>query len=407
MNQEAGQRHLGRRLRVAVVSSFYPNAVTPFRTVFIRNLVQAMRREVEIDVISPVPYAPPWPAKPQWQRFRGIPAHEDSAGLAVSHPRYGVVPGIAAISGLSYAAAIAGPLRQLARLQGVDVIHAHCAYPDAVGVALVARAMGIPYVVTAHGSDLNVYARHAWLRPQIRWGLARANAVIAVSTALEQAARRLVAADDRPLVRIPCSGYDPGVFHPGSQAEARDSLGVPQQARIVLFVGNLVPVKGVPTLLQAWQALRNRGVLGADDQLVLVGDGASRQALELSARQPGPGSSIRFLGQLPQDRIAGWMRAASVLCLPSLNEGMPNVIVEALASGLPVVASRVGGIPELLSDGHNGYLTPAGDVAKLSEALALALGHPWQPQQVAAGVQDLTWSALADRNIALLRAVTG
>ncbi len=383
-------------LPIVVVTSFFPNRSFPHRTVFVRNLVNAMRSHASVEVIAPMPFAPPWTMVDRWRKLRAVPMREHIAGLIVLHPRYVAISGLDALSGITYARSIVGLLRTRLREQGPFLVHAHCAYPDGVGVANVAKALGLPYVITAHGSDINVYAGKPFLRPQIRRAFAGARGVIAVSAELEQ---KILAIDaGMPLARIPCAGFDPAVFAQRDKAFCRQALGIKPEVRLVTFVGNLVAVKGVEVLLGAWASLQRENT-----ELVIIGDGPERGRL---MAQAGGLPGIRFAGVLPQDDVATWLGASDLLVLPSLNEGMPNVIVESLASGVPVVASRVGGIPELVVDGVNGYLAEPGDVASLGNALNTALSRAWDGIALRKSTAHLTWGALAAENLAFLARVS-
>lgn len=386
--------------RIALVTTFFPNRVFPHRTVFLKNLTGAFRRHVPVDVVAPVPYAPPVIGIARWRKLRAIPATESIEDMAVCHPRYGVLPKLDALSGMTYFLGVMGVLKRLRAQHGRFLVHAHCAYPDGVGAALAARALDLPYVITAHGSDLNVYAKQRLLRPQIRWAFGGARGVIAVSRELEAKAAAL--AGQVPVERIPCAGFNPEIFFPRPRQDARSALkpAIASAARVVIFVGNLVPVKAVDALLSAWATLRARGALNDTDRLIIIGDGPERVRLAAMAVD-----GTHFAGALPQPEVARWIAAADVLCLPSRHEGMPNVVVEALASGIPVVASRVGGIPELVTDGVNGRLATAGNAMELSDALYAVLTGPWDPATIRSSVSHLTWDALAVRNLDFLARV--
>jgi teichuronic acid biosynthesis glycosyltransferase TuaC len=273
-------------------------------------------------------------------------------------------------------------------------VHVHCAYPDAVGVEKAARKLGIPFVVTAHGSDINVYSKHSSLTGKIRSALEQASAVVAVSENLSAQIRRLVPGIDGRLSCIPCCGVNPETFHVG--ATAKPASG----PRTVLFVGNLVPIKGVDTLLEAWRRLFAQGVVREGDRLMLVGAGPLRAQLEHSAADLK--GSVGFLGPRPQSEIAALMREATVLCLSSRNEGMPNVVVEALASGLPVAATAVGGVPELVRPGVNGELAAGAEAAELAGALVRVFEKKWDADQIASSVSGYNWDNLAARNLDVL-----
>ncbi|WP_374593246.1 glycosyltransferase [Aquabacterium sp.] len=389
-------------LRIVTVTTFFPNSADPHRTVFVANLVRAMRERCTVTVVAPVPLAPPFG---RWRLQAGIPRVESVAGIEVLHPRFVVVPKLGWLSGLTFALGVVTHLARLKRELGVFVVHGHCAYPDGVGVALVARLLGLPFVVTTHGSDINVYAERPMLRWQIRWALRRADGVVAVSRALLGKVQRLLAPATPRVVLAPCAGFDPALFVPRPRAPARGELGLAPDARVVLFVGHLIAIKGVDVLIDAWVRLLAKPGVGQDCLLVLIGHGDNRKALESRATRVGLSERVRFVGAVAQAEVSRWMAAADLLCLPSRNEGTPNVVVEALASGLPVVASRVGGIPELVVDGKNGLLVPPEDPSALAEALANALSREWVRDKVCASVAHLTWTAIAAKNIELMQQV--
>jgi glycosyltransferase involved in cell wall biosynthesis len=383
------------RLPVVILTTFYPNPREPHRTPFLRNLVHALEASCEISVVAPVARRPP-----PWRDAQPVPAHEIHDGVALAHPRYLAVPGLHWLSGLTYYLGVRRALRELRERRGFFVLHAHCGYPDAVGAALAARAAGVPLVVTVHGSDINVEAGRRLLRPQIRWALRTAARVVAVSRALQDRVSALTGAAPGRLACIPCAGFSPEIFRPLPPAERaglRERLGFGPGERLAVFVGHLFPVKAVDVLLRAW-ALRTRSPGASPARLVLIGEGGERARLERLAREEGIEAHVTFAGPLPQPVVAGWIAASDLLCLSSHSEGSPNVVVEALASGVPVVATRVGGVPDLVADGVNGLLVPPADPPALARAIDAALARAWEPAAIAASVQHLTWSALAARN---------
>jgi len=326
--------------------------------------------------------------------------------IEVLHPRFLALPKLSWFSGFGYCVGVFRLLRQFKRKNEFCMVHAHFAYPDGVGVALAARALRLPYVITVHGSDINVYATQRPLCWQIRWALTGAEGVIAVSRDLETKVGRLTQGAVNRLKYIPCAGFDPAVFFPRSPMKYRAGLVESRDARIVVFVGQLVPIKGVDLLVEAWDRLCRRGGIGDADRLVIIGDGKCRADLEHRVNAAGISARVRFLGAIPQDEVSRWLAAASLLCLPSHNEGTPNVVVEALASGIPVVATRVGGVPEIVLDGVNGLLLPPGDSGALADCVAAALSRSWDRAKITDSVKHLTWQALAAENCEFLRSLT-
>lgn len=393
------------RLHVVVLTTFFPSPRDPLRTPFLRNLVDALAADCDIDLVIPVPRRPQIGV---WRDTAPVPAVETWAGRTLIHPRYLAVPGLHWLSGLSYFVGVWRTLRALKKRHGRFVLHAHCAYPDVVGAAIAARWLGLPLVATTHGSDINLSARERLLRPQIRAALRSAQRVIAVSAPLASAVTALTGLPPPRIECIPCAGYSPEVFHPRTpavRAALRHELGVDANVRLVLFVGHLVPVKALDVLLRAWALLLRSRPEAAPARLVLIGEGAERDALMRLAEQEGVTAQATFLGARPQAVVADWIAAADLLCLPSHAEGSPNVVVEALASGIPVVASRVGGIPDLVDDGVNGVLVPPGEPGALAAALAAALGRDWDARQISSSIAHLTWPALGRRNCDVLEGV--
>ena len=390
-------------LRIIAVTTFFPNSAEPHRTVYVRNLVHALRALCSVTMVAPIRYAPPLRSVPGWYVLRSVPVSEVVEGIPVLHPRFPVLPGLHWLSGVGYFFGIIRLLRKLTREQRPSLIHAHCAYPDGVGVALAARLLGLPYAITAHGSDINVYSEQTMLRRQMRWALCGASGVVAVSAGLCDKIEQLTGGLARVRM-IPCAGFDPKLFRPNAAKASRSVLGIPTAGRLVVYVGQLVPIKGVTHLIAAWLELLRNSLVEEGDRLVIIGAGRERAALERQAAQAG--ACVQFVGEIPQIEVSTWLAAANLLCLASLNEGTPNVVIEALASGVPVVATRVGGVPDLIEEGVNGMLVPKADPSALAKAIATALAHGWDKETIQRSVAQMTWEALALRNVQFLESIT-
>lgn len=394
-------------MRIAVVSTYYPNAADPLRAVFIRNLTLAISKRASVHVISPIPYAPPLSGRADWSALRSVPRVDRRDDLEVSHPRFVVVPKCEALSGATYALSVLPVLRRLHRQHRLDVIHAHCAYPDGVGVSLAAEALNVPFVVTAHGSDVNVYGARRFIRPQLCRALRRASAAIAVSGEIHRKVASMVPSRASCIAQVPCAAVDPGVFMPRDRTWARQALGISDQGRLALSVGQLVPVKNPALLLEAWRRLLQQKHVGGPDRLCFIGEGPLRTELERAATASEFAGTVQFLGGRAQSEVALWFNAANVACLTSRSEGTPNVVIEALASGTPVAATAVGGVPDLIVPGVGGELVPAGDVEAYSAAMHRILTRNWDFEQVAVTVRGYTWETLAARNLTVLETAMG
>jgi glycosyltransferase involved in cell wall biosynthesis len=228
--------------------------------------------------------------------------------------------------------------------------------------------------------------------------LTRADRVVAVSRDL---ARRVVELGADPArVHVIYNGVDAEVFRPGDRAEARRRLGLDPHRTALLYVGNLIPVKGVDLLIEACIALAARGL---DFDLHMVGKGALRPAMEARVRQAGLGVRVRFHGVVPHDRLPDWFRAASAFVLPSRSEGVPNVLLEAAACGTPFVATAVGGVPEIAHLGAS-RLAPPEDPSALVDAIGELLASG--PRPAGAGV-GRTHAVAARELVAVFEAALG
>ncbi len=280
----------------------------------------------------------------------------------------------------------------------VDVVLGAWAYPDGFASVVIADMLGVPSVIKLHGSDINVVARMPGPRRHFAWALPRASRIVAVSRPLAERAVELGAAPDR--VDVVPNGIDREAFRPRDRSQARRALGLSNEARIILYVGHLSREKGAHDLLRAFQTL---GARLPSAELVMVGDGAGTRACRALAETLGV--TVRFVGAQPHETIPLWLAACDVLALPSWNEGMPNVVVEALASGRPVVATAVGGIPDVVK-GVLGTLVAAHDVNALGNALVRTLTAAHDPHAISAALDRPDWATSASLlHVSLLRAL--
>jgi glycosyltransferase involved in cell wall biosynthesis len=284
-----------------------------------------------------------------------------------------------------------------ARMKGSrpDAILAYRAYPEGYAAVLTGRKLNVPAVISVRGSDLKALPAAGAIRRKTETAMREAAAVLAVSQDLARSALALGARPER--VHLVRNGVDHQVFRPEEKAAARAALSVPGDARLVLFVGNLLPVKGVPLLIDAIAALRRKGA--GNLQLAIIGDGNLEPQLREQAESAGMTEAIHFLGQRRPVEVAQWMNAADLLCLPSESEGLPNVVLEAFSCGCPVVGTVVGGTPELVAPGC-GLLVPPRDRAALAQAIAEALATSWDAAFIANQPID-SWEQVAARTLAI------
>jgi glycosyltransferase involved in cell wall biosynthesis len=388
-------------MNVLTFTSLFPNNVWPHHGVFVKERVVHIARleGCNVKVVAPVPYYPPVNLGRR-SRFTQVAPTEDIEGLEVHHPRYVMVPKVTMTSyGVTMFLSVLRTVRRVQRRFDFDVIDAHFVYPDGMAAVLLGRLLGKPVVVSARGSDINAYAERPLIRRLLRYTLHRADGVVAVSRAL---ARRIVALGIPDAdVRVVPNGVDHQKFYPVDREDARRRLGLPD-SRIVLSVGGLVELKGFDLLIRALKLLHDRRQ--RDVSLVIAGDGPQRQALETMARQAGLGARVRFLGAVPHEQLYLCYGAADVFCLASSREGWPNVVLEALACGIPVVVSSVGGIPEIVRDERVGWLCRR-DPHEMAAAIERALSARWNTDAIVAHARAHSWEGAARAMVQLFRSV--
>jgi len=370
-------------MRLLIVTSQFPIAGEPTRGRPIVQTVQQLSRLATVKVISPIAVYPRW-AQPTSYMVHA-PGAVDGLDGDVEYVPYAALPGLTRpLNGWLCGRAIR---KSLTRFKP-DVVLAYWLYPDAYGAMLAARHSGLPLVAGARGSDIRVRdAISRWLTRQV---VRRANRLLMVSADLGRLAVQEYGADATRVSVIP-NGCDSATFRLGDRAAARDNLGVSQDAEVVLYVGRLVAEKGLRELLEALQLLVTQRPRW---QLVIIGNGPMQD--ELRTLTAG-NRNVRLTGVLPPDAVAQWMVAANLVTLPSYSEGHPNVLVEALACGRPVVATTVGGIPEVV-DAACGVLIPPRDVAALAAGLTQVLDRDWDEAALSRRFSR-GWSSVAQETL--------
>ena len=330
------------------------------------------------------------------------PRAEREGDVRIFRPRHLHIPGLwrlldpfAVVVGLLVAAVRSGP---------PDLIHGHWLHPHGFAAAVVGRILRCPVILSAYGSDVARLASGAdagyyqrMMLAAVQW----ADRVICVSRATAEALAAMGAQRERLLV-IP-TGVDLDRFSPRDRGVCRAELArvlgrsVSQDTPLLLFAGNLVPVKQVDRLLRAMAEL------APDVRLAIVGEGSESDRLRAVAGELGLGDRVLFAGWRPREEIPTWLAAADLIVLPSASEGMPLIILEALASGTPVVASRVGGVPECVEDGVTGILVDPATAEGLAAGLTDALSRSWDRSALAAAAQAFGWDAVVNRIESLYR----
>lgn len=377
--------------RLIVFSSLFPSSAQPTAGLFIRERMFRVGRKLPLVVVSPRPW---FPGQGLIRRFRPHyrpmpPKLEIQDGFEVHFPRFLAIPGLfRGLDSLSMAWASHRLVRRL-KARGHNLIDAHFAYPDGHAAIKLGRWLGLPVTVTLRGTEMP-QSRTPALVPRLREVFRDADRVITVSDSL----RRLALSLGLPEARgqVVGNGVDADKFTPAPRQEARSRYRLPETARVLITVGGLVERKGfhrviacLPELLKAHPELHYLVVGGP------CPEGDMSQALRTQARALGVEERVHFLGPIAPADLKWPLSAADVFVLSTRNEGWANVILEAMACGLPVVASDVGGNAEVVCRPELGEIVPFDDHAALAGALERALAAKWNHREIRAYAEDNSW----------------
>ncbi|HWR25746.1 MAG TPA: glycosyltransferase [Methanosarcina sp.] len=389
-------------MKVLEVCQEFPNRYYPQLGTFIKQSIDSIVNEnIDITVISPKPFVLPFSMFP-YHNFSKLPQIEHTEKYDLHYPRYVyAVPKkyLYPLTGISYSHFVSAYAIKNIK-PNPNLIHAHFSYPDGYGMIKLAKKWKIPLVISALGTiERKVAYEGSRTSKQIIEALNFADKILSVSEDLKLHITNLGISEDK--VSVVPNGVDVEKFKPFGKTHARNLLNLPQNKNIVLFVGALRKIKGVDYLIEA-----AKDFVDKNTRLFLVGrDDGLRKNLEKRAEELNISDFIKFTGPVNHENIPLWISASDILVLPSLSEGRPNVVLEAFACQIPVVATDVGGIPELMVDGETGYLVPAKNPSELSEKINKLLEDEHKRKKMGEfGRQSiiqrgLTWEAHAKKTV--------
>jgi len=355
-------------MKILTFSTLYPNAARPSHGIFVETRLRHLLESgtVESKVVAPVPWFPSRnPRFGEYAVHAGAPREEQRHGIQVLHPRYLVLPKIGtSLAPFLLAQSVKPVLERVLTQYRFDLIDAHYLYPDGVAAILLGRRFGKPVVITARGTDVNLIPRYRLPRAMIRWAARHAAGMITVARALKDELVGLGVPAER--IDVLRNGVDLQLFRPVEREEKRRLLGFGRTT--LLSVGNLVPLKGHDLAIRALRLL-------PEMDLVIIGNGPERAALGALASNCGVADRVRFAGVLAQEKLRHHYGAADALVLASSREGWANVLLESMACGTPVVASNVGGTPEVVAGPESGMLMAERTPEALADAVRRLFAH--------------------------------
>jgi glycosyltransferase involved in cell wall biosynthesis len=364
-------------MRVLVLTSMFPHDKARVRGTSIYKRTVAFASRCKVQVVSP-------------QTLPGLTRHGVLGGIEVRRPRWWRVPKAGAVlDGYLFRAFAGRTVREVARTFDFDVIDSHWVYPDGFAAVRLARRLGKPVVVSARGTDVNDFCYRWPVRHFARQALRGATRVVAVSHALKE--RMIEVGIPSEKIAVIHNGVDAALFCPGDRSAARRALGLAAEETVLFSAGAILEAKGFQHLI-AGIAL-DPGEPPA--HLYIAGPGPYGDTLRSLASAKGVADRVTFLGPVPPERMPLWYRAADFFCFGSLREGCPNVVIEALACGTPVLATLVGAVPDLVQEGRDGVLFEPGSPEAFASALRNALARRWERDAIAERGGRRTWDQVA------------
>ncbi len=389
-------------IRLLTFSTLFPHEARPNQGIFVENRLRHLLAsgEATTTVLAPVPWFPSRSARfGDWALNARAPAVETRHGFEIRHPRFPVIPkiGMSAAPWLLYRAMVPQIARLLAEGHRFDAIDAHYFYPDGVAAAWLGRRFGLPVVITARGTDVNLIPQYRVPRGLIEGAIRDASALITVSAALKQVLVDLGAPDDK--VTVLRNGVETDLFRPpADRAAIRSRLNL--KGPTLISVGGLIERKGHHRTIEAMLQLPGF-------ELIIAGEGPERGRLSAMIETLGLGDRVRLLGPRPHKELPDLYGAADASVLASSREGWANVLLESMACGTPVAAANIWGNPEVVQAPAAGVIyesnTPDGVAAGVRQLFANL------PLRTAtrAYAEPFSWDATTAGQLALFRRVIG
>ncbi len=387
------------KLSIASVCRTLPTPDDPGVGLFIMRRLAAMARQSTHSIVQPIPYFPLVRPLPRWAQA----GKHVVGGVDIAYAPMFYLPKILKSRDgyWLYRSAIAH-LTALRDNGNLDVIDAHFAYPDGVGCVRAAKELGVPVVITLRGVEED-YMRIPSIALQISQALASAEGCICVSHSLKELAVQAGARAD--TTKVIHNAVDRRIFAPKDKFGSRSGIGLPKDAPLIVSVGNLLSVKQHSVLISAFEILSQNL---PDARLAIIG-GAMHEPdhpreLVSQCADLGVSDRVTFTGKISETEVAKWLNSADVFALASRREGCCNAILEALACGLPVIATPVGDNPYFVKDDNNGYLVPVDDGIAMADAMLKAINRQdWDRTRISAELPVGDWHSVAEEILSFFK----
>lgn len=374
-----------KKINLLVISSSFPTKVNKLGAIFTLNQLIYLQKYCNIKVIAPFPYIIQFPFVKKLQRLRNVPLKEKVENISIYHPRYIGFPKSGIFSRLVGLTLLietytmfhnaVSLIETISKKWKFDLIHVHGPVAEGfIGRHLKAK-YNKPLVLTLHGEDVTKYARMMYLRRITSNTLNSCDGLISVSNSLLKELNNMKYSYNNSIV-IP-SGYRIDRFNQKSKLLCRNKLNIPQNIKVITYVGDVIKRKGIKYLINAADLVAKKQKVN----FYIIGEGPEKKSLLQLTEKLNLKNKIFFTGEKKHDEISTWLNASDLFVLPTLNEGMPMVIAESFACGVPVVATNVAGIPEMINK-DVGILVKPKDHYSLAQSIILALNKKWNKKLI-------------------------
>jgi len=360
-----------KKIKVLILSSMYPRNSNSVSGIFIHQQIKNLSKiGCQIRVISPIPFSPLiFQNNPKRKGYAETPLFDLIENIPIYYPRYLRFPGkwFHCLSCYSMYLGIRKITKKIIEDFKPNILHVHTATPMGPVGLFLKKKFNIPLICSLRGSDINTYPHYNWLTlRQTKGVISKTDQLITVSKALKKEVEKI--AIPKHKIQVIYNGCDLEKFRPKQTLRiiTRKKLNIPENSDVLIFVGGLKKEKGVNELIESFISLSNKN---PNLYLIIIGDGSQKSFLIQKISQAKLENKCHLISQQPHHKIPDLLNASDILILPTYNEGLPNVVIEAMACSLPVITTRVGGIPELIKNGKTGILIDKKDILSLKKSI--------------------------------------
>ena len=283
------------------------------------------------------------------------------------------------------------------RKERIDIINAHWLYPDSIAAYFIAKILGIPLVITALGSDVHRDISRKYFGNIILWVLKRVQKVTTKSNSLKEILTKKGVSQEK--IEVIQNGIDIDKFDVLDKFKCKQDLNLQLYYKYIVFIGRLETVKNPQILIEAVELI-SKMKFDQKIKVIMIGNGSLEEDIKNQIKDSKLTDFFILKNKVSHSEIPKWINSADLLCLSSLNEGHPNVIMEALACGCPVVSSNVGDVSEYINK-SNGIIFKKKSKSDLAQALIAGMANKWNRQTIRNSVIDMTWEKSAEKYLTL------